>query len=123
MKKVKFFKCNECGRIECIVDGNEQDLNCCGKQMKELKANTVDAAIEKHVPVYEIDGDKVNIKVGDVEHPMTEEHYIMWIAYFDYNTVKIKKLKPSDKPEASFNKEEKFEIYAYCNLHGLWKNQ
>lgn len=122
MKVVKFFRCNKCGKIECVVEEQQKDLTCCGEQMEELKANTVDAAVEKHVPVYTIDGENVNVKVGDVEHPMTEEHYIMWIAYFDNNNVEFKKLTPTDKPEASFKKTEQFEIYAYCNLHGLWKN-
>lgn len=122
MKEVKFYRCNECGRIECVVDGEEKDLMCCGNEMQELKANTVDAAVEKHVPVYEINGEYINVKVGDVAHPMTEEHYIMWIAYFDNNSVEMKKLTPKDMPEATFKKTEEFEIYAYCNLHGLWKN-
>ena len=79
MKEVKFFKCSECGRIECVVDGEEKDLNCCGRIMEELKTNNVDAAVEKHVPIYEINKDSISVKVGEVEHPMTEEHYIMWM--------------------------------------------
>ena len=122
MKEVKFFRCDVCGKIECVVDGEEKDLNCCGKEMEELKANTVDAAVEKHVPVYEIDGENINVEVGEVSHPMTEEHYIMWIAYFDNNTVEMKKLAPTDMPKATFKKANEFEVYAYCNLHGLWKN-
>lgn len=121
MKIVKFFRCNECGKIEYVVEGEEKELTCCGKQMEELKANTEDAALEKHVPVYSIEDEKINVKVGEVEHPMTEEHYIMWIAYFDNNKVEFKNLSPNEKPEASFSKSDKFEIFAYCNLHGLWK--
>ena len=123
MKIVKFFKCNICGRIECIVDNEEKDLMCCGEEMTELKPNTVDAAVEKHIPTYSIEGDMISVKVGDIEHPMTEEHYIMWIACFDNNSVEFVKLTPNDKPEARFKNAEQFELYAYCNLHGLWKNK
>ncbi|MBR3134337.1 MAG: GNAT family N-acetyltransferase [Clostridia bacterium] len=121
MRKIVFYRCNECGKIECVIDGENKELMCCGKPMEELKPNTVDAAVEKHVPVYEEDGDMIKVKVGDVEHPMTEEHYIMWIAYFDNSKVFLKRLNPTDKPEAEFKKTDLFEIYAFCNLHGLWK--
>ena len=121
MKKVKFFRCNHCGRIECVIDGEEKDLICCGEPMAELEANTVDAAVEKHVPVCEDEGENIKVKVGEVEHPMTEEHYIMWIAFFNGEKVEFKKLQPGDKPEATFKKANEFELFGYCNLHGLWK--
>lgn len=123
MKQVKFFKCNECGKVQCVINTEKMDdLECCGKNMVELKPNTVEAANEKHIPVYEISGNTINVKVGDVEHPMEEEHYIKWIAFVGKDNVNFEQLKPGDKPKARFEKEDEFEIYAYCNLHGLWKN-
>lgn len=88
-----------------------------------LKANSVDAAKEKHVPVYEIIDDKINVKVGDILHPMSEEHYIMWIALVTEDNIQITRLKPTDKPNVTFNYINNARIYAYCNLHGLWVNE
>ena len=92
--------------------------------MVELKANEVDAAVEKHVPVVEVNGSSVTVKVGEVEHPMLEEHYIEWILLETNRGYNLVNLKPGEKPEVKFNitDDEKVErAYAYCNLHGLWK--
>jgi superoxide reductase len=87
-----------------------------------LEENSVDAALEKHVPVIEkIDGG-VKVKVGSVEHPMTPEHYIQWIEVHTENKIYRKYLKPGEKPEATFKLDEKVVMAReYCNLHGLWK--
>jgi superoxide reductase len=90
--------------------------------MVELKANTTDAATEKHVPVVEKKGDNMVVKVGSVAHPMTEEHYIQWIAAVTDSGIYRKALKPGDKPEVTFSCLGKvIAFYEYCNLHGLWK--
>ena len=97
---------------------------CCGEAMEELTPNTTDAALEKHVPVIEQEGGTVTVKVGSVEHPSLEEHYIEWIALETRNGYQLKELKPGDKPEASFALIEGDEVvaaYEYCNLHGFWK--
>ena len=97
---------------------------CCGEPMKELKAGTTDGAREKHVPVVEVSEGKVFVKVGDVEHPMLEEHFIEWIAIETNLGNQRKQLKPGEKPEAEFallEGEEVIAAYEYCNLHGLWK--
>lgn len=89
---------------------------------KELTANTVDAAFEKHVPVIEENGDTVTVKVGSVEHPSMMEHYIEWIVLVTESGIQMKWLKPGMKPEAIFKVNEKVvAAYEYCNLHGLWK--
>lgn len=89
---------------------------------KELTANTVDAAFEKHVPVIEQNGDIVTVKVGSVEHPSMPEHYIEWILLETEMGFQIHYLKPGNKPEATFKVNEKVvAAYEYCNLHGLWK--
>jgi len=88
---------------------------CCGEKMHELIPGTTDASLEKHVPVYTVEGSTVHVKVGEVEHPMLPEHYIEWIS---------KELHPGEKPEVCFALCEGDEVeaaYAYCNLHSLWK--
>ena len=88
---------------------------------KELVANTVDAAFEKHVPVIEVAGDTVTVKVGSVEHPMLDAHYIEWICLLTETGMQMKWLKPGMKPEAVFKTTDKpIAAYEYCNLHGLW---
>ena len=87
----------------------------------ELVPNTVDAAFEKHVPVIEIAGDTVTVKVGSVEHPMLDEHYIEFVLLLTETGMQMKWLKPGMKPEAEFAVTEPvIAAYEYCNLHGLW---
>lgn len=117
---MKFYKCPICGNIITVIEGDINKVRCCGKEMEELKANTIDAATEKHVPIYEKNGDNIIVKVGEVEHPMIEEHYIMFIAQVVDNKISIIKLNPKDKPEAIFKYIKNSKIYEYCNLHGLW---
>lgn len=92
--------------------------------MQEIVPGAVDAALEKHVPVYTIKDGIVNVTVGSVEHPMLPEHYIEWIAIETDNGNQRVSLKPGDAPKASFAIREGDEVkavYAYCNLHSLWK--
>ncbi len=123
---VKFLKCNKCGKIVAVLKSSPCDTMCCGEAMTELKANTTDAAVEKHVPVVEVNGSNVEVSVGSVAHPMEEKHFIEWIALETKNTVQIKDLKPGDAPKASFALaagDEVTRAYAYCNLHGLWADK
>lgn len=120
----KYYKCSVCGKIIAVVKDTPVPVMCCGKKMEEIIPGTVDAAVEKHVPVYKQDGDKIYVTVGEVEHPMLEEHYIEWIAVQTDAGVYRKALKPGYEPKACFALccGEKLEaVYAYCNLHGLWK--
>ena len=88
----------------------------------ELAADMTDGAYEKHVPVIEIDGENVIVKVGSVEHPSLPAHYIEWILLEMEQGFQIHYLKPGMKPEAAFKVTEKVvTAYEYCNLHGLWK--
>ncbi len=89
---------------------------------EEVVANTTDGAFEKHVPMIEVAGDMVTVKVGSVEHPSLPEHYIEWILLVTEGGFQIRHLKPGMKPEAVFKALEKpVAAYEYCNLHGLWK--
>lgn len=120
---MKFYVCEHCGNKITFVESKGVPVMCCGQKMTELVPNTVDAAQEKHVPVVEQDGDKVVVKVGSVEHPMVEEHFIQWVAVETEKGSQIKYLKAGEKPEAVFDLagEKLVAVYEYCNLHGLWK--
>ena len=119
----KFLKCKRCGKIVEVINDGAPETVCCGEPMVELKANTTDAATEKHVPVIEIVGDKVAVSVGSVVHPMEAAHYIQWIAIETNRGVYRKNLNPGEEPKASFilSDEKLIAAYEYCNLHGLWK--
>ena len=120
---MKFYVCEHCRNKITFVEDKGVPVMCCGQKMTELVPNTVDAAQEKHVPVVEQDGDRVAVKVGSVEHPMLDVHYIQWIAVETDKGSQIKYLKPDEKPEAVFDLagEKLVAVYEYCNLHGLWK--
>lgn len=121
---MKFFKCNICGNIVEMVDDKNGKLSCCGKEMVELIPGSVDASMEKHVPVIEEKDGEVIIKVGEVPHPMLNEHYIEWIVVHTDQGFYRKHLKPGQEPMAKFallNNEIVLSAYAFCNLHGLWK--
>ncbi len=120
----QFYKCRKCGQIVAMVKKTGSPLICCGEEMVLMKANTTDGAKEKHVPVYKVDGNMVRVVVGETAHPMQENHYIEWISLQTSLGNQRKVLKPGDAPEAAFvmmEGEEIQAVYAYCNLHGLWK--
>lgn len=122
--EMKFYRCELCRQIIAIVKGTASPLVCCGQKMKELIANTTEAATEKHIPVIEQNGNKVIVTVGSKEHPMLAEHYIEWIALQSEQGNQRKKLNAGDKPQACFtlcDGDKVKYVYAFCNLHGLWK--
>lgn len=121
---MKFFKCEHCGNIITYAKNSGVPVVCCGEKMQELVPNVVDAAKEKHVPVVAVEGNKVVVSVGSVEHPMIEAHYIEWISLLTKQGKQMKHLDPGEKPQVCFTlcKDDAVEeVYAYCNLHGLWK--
>ncbi len=121
---LKFYVCPVCGNMVTFVENTGIPVMCCGQNMEEMVPGTTDAAVEKHVPVVEIEGKKVTVKVGEVEHPMTEAHLIKFIAIETKQGSQIKYLTAEDKPVAEFVLSEGDEFvaaYEYCNLHGLWK--
>jgi superoxide reductase len=121
-KRNEVYKCEACGNIIELLVGGEGELVCCGKPMKLMTENTVDAAKEKHVPVIENVEGGVMVKVGDVPHPMEEKHYIQWIEAIANGNTYRKYLKPGDAPEAFFAIQgDSLIAREYCNLHGLWK--
>lgn len=123
--KQRFFVCEHCGNMIAMVKDKGVPVVCCGQKMTELIPGTVDAAVEKHVPVYSVEGNKVLVTVGEVEHPMIPEHYIEWISIETTFGNQRKELTPDCAPKAEFaltEGESVVAVYAYCNLHGLWKS-
>ena len=118
---MKLYRCPICGRVEIVKEGETKDLICCGKIMEELEPHTVDAAFEKHVPYCVVENNKINVSVGEVLHPMTEEHYIVFIACLTDEGLNKIDLKPGMEPKATFDFKKGSKIFAYCNLHGLWE--
>jgi len=98
---------------------------CCGEKMQELVPNTVEASAEKHLPAVEVSGDKISVRVGSVLHPMEKEHHITFVYLETGNGGQRKILKPGQEPKTSFalSDDKALAVYAYCNLHGLWKTE
>ena len=124
-EKMGVYKCEKCGNIVQVLHGEKPPVTCCGLNMERMVENTVDAAVEKHVPVVEkIDGGYV-VKVGSVAHPLTPDHYIEWIELScdDDAFIQRKMLTPDSAPEAVFKTDAtKVVARAYCNLHGFWRS-
>lgn len=121
---MKFYICDHCKKIITALNESGVPVMCCGQKMTELIPGIVDAAVEKHVPVCEANDDMITVTVGEVEHPMLEEHSIQWIALETVNGCQIKYLKPGEASKANFailDDDEVIAVYEYCNLHGLWK--
>ena len=119
---MQVYKCEVCGNIVEMVHASKGTLVCCGKPMKLMEENTVDAAREKHVPVIEKAAHGIKVKVGSAAHPMEEKHYIEWIQVIADGKAYRKFLKPGEAPEAEFCIDaEKITAREYCNLHGHWK--
>ena len=116
------YSCAVCGNIVEVIHPADGTLVCCGQPMRLLSENTTDAAEEKHVPVIEkVDGG-VRVKVGSVQHPMEEKHYIEWIEVIADGRAYRQFLSPGDPPEAVFQIDaEDISARELCNLHGLWK--
>ena len=123
--EMKFYRCAHCGNMVAMVKASGVPVVCCGEPMEEIIPGTTDAAVEKHVPEYEVKGNIVEVTVGAVEHPMLDAHYIQWILLETKQGRQRKSLLPGQKPVATFALTEGDSViaaYEYCNLHGLWKS-
>ena len=119
----KFYICEHCGNIVGLIHDAGGPLVCCGQKMTKLEAGVVEASREKHIPVAEVKGSTVEVIVGSVLHPMTEEHSITWVYLETDRGGQRKNLAPGQEPKVTFAlaEEKPIAVYAYCNLHGLWK--
>ena len=121
---MKFYRCEHCDNIIVFMEDKGVPVMCCGQKMTELDCGVTDGAYEKHVPAVTRDGAKIEVKVGSVEHPMLDAHYIQFIVLETRQGFAKKDLKPGDVPAATFvlsEGDEPVAVYEYCNLHGLWK--
>lgn len=118
---MNFYICKQCSNIITSIGKSEISATCCGQSMELLKVGNIDAAKEKHIPVMEIKNDSIIVKVGEITHPMTEEHLIQWIALETESSFIIEYLKKNEDPTIVFHTNQKIKnVYSYCNLHGLW---
>ena len=120
---MKFYVCEHCGNKITFVEDKGVHVMCCGQKMKLLEPGTVEASHEKHIPVVSVNDGVVEVSVGSVAHPMTEEHSILWVYLQTCRGGQRKCLRPGDAPVVRFAlaDETPVAVYAYCNLHGLWK--
>ena len=123
MKNVKFYICPHCGNIvEMVHDAGVKPF-CCGQKMEELIPGSVEASGEKHIPAVKVAENMVEVNVGSVDHPMVDVHWIEWVQLVTDRGSYRKWLNPGEAPNVKFhlNGEKPLAVYAYCNLHGLWK--
>lgn len=121
----KFFICKHCGNMVGLIKDKGVPLVCCGEEMAELIPNTVEASTEKHLPVVTVTGDGITVQVGSTAHPMEEAHHISFVYVETKRGGQRKCLKIGETPNLAFcfSNDEPVAVYAYCNLHGLWKTE
>lgn len=122
-KRHQIYKCNVCGNIVEVLHEGAGTLVCCGQDMELFIEKKEEEGNEKHLPVVEINGNKITVKVGSVEHPMEEAHYIEWIEVINGDESKKVFLKAGQIPQAEFTFENigQLRVREYCNIHGLWE--
>ena len=125
MRNTKFYICPHCRNIAEMVYDTDIPLHCCGDKMNELLPGTVEASTEKHIPEVKVLEDRVDVNVGSVDHPMVEVHWIEWVQLVSDKGSYRKQLNPGEAPNVKFllGDEKPLAVYAYCNLHGLWKKE
>ena len=123
--KQRFFICEHCGNLMGLIEDKGVPMICCGQAMTELVPNTVEASTEKHLPAVTVSGDSINVQIGSVPHPMEDAHYISFVYVETENGGQRKCLKAGNEPKVSFSflNDKPLAVYAYCNLHGLWKTE
>ena len=123
MKNNKFYICPHCGNLVEMVNDAGVTPVCCGQKMNQLVPGSVDASKEKHVPEVKVADSIVEVNVGSVDHPMVDVHWIEWVQLVTDKGSYRKVLNPGEAPNVKFQlvDEKPVAVYAYCNLHGLWK--
>ena len=122
--KQKFYICRHCGNIVAMIRDQGVPIYCCGEEMQALVPGTTEGSGEKHIPVYEVEGNTVYVTVGAAAHPMTREHYIQWVCLETERGIQYAHLEPNDLPGAKFSicpGDTVRAVYAFCNQHDLWQ--
>lgn len=119
---MRFFICRHCGNLVGMIHDAGVPMVCCGEKMQELKPNITEASGEKHLPAVRMEGDRLHVSVGEISHPMTDEHYIEWVYVQTERGGQRKNLQPGEEPKLTFclGDDKAVAVYAYCNLHSLW---
>ena len=119
----KFYTCEHCGNMIGLIDNKGVPMMCCGAQMKELVPNSAEASKEKHLPAVTVSGDSISVQIGSAAHPMEEAHHIVFVYVETERGGQRKLLKVGEKPHLNYKfvDDKPITVYAYCNLHGLWK--
>ena len=122
-KPPRFHLCKHCGNLTELIEDKGPPLSCCGENMSELAANTVEASVEKHLPAATLEGDILRVKIGSAPHPMEAAHHIAFVQVQTESGCQRKSLPVGGEPKADFRflGDKPVAVYAYCNLHGLWK--
>lgn len=123
---MKFYVCEGCGKMAVLFRTSACPTKCCGEPMKEAQIGSTDGALEKHVPAVTVEGNIVKVRVGEVDHPMLDAHYIEWIILETRQGFQKKDLAPGQEPAAEFalaGGDEPVAVYESCNLHGIWKKE
>ena len=125
MMNSKFYTCPDCGAVIEMIHDSGIAPSCCGMKMDAMNPNTVEASGEKHIPLVTVEGSTVTVNVGSVDHPMQDVHYIEWVQLITENGSQRKHLTPGQSPHVVFTlvDDKPLAVYAYCNLHGLWKTE
>lgn len=124
MKDLELYYCPYCGKIIAVIKKTNVPTVCCGMPMQHIVPGTVDASIEKHVPVIKKIGNSVIVSIGSEEHPSTDDHYIQWIVLLTSKGLHARSIRPGERPRAIFLLNENEDVHAameYCNLHKLWR--
>ena len=121
----KFFICKHCGNMVGLIENKGVPLVCCGEKMTELVPNTVEASVEKHLPVVTVSGDTISVQIGSTLHPKEDAHHIVFLYVETERGGQRKKINIGEDPKMvfSFSGDKPVAVYAYCNLHGLWKTE
>jgi len=121
--KSPFFICKHCGNLATFILKKGGMIECGSEKMADIIPNTVDASVEKHKPVVTVSGESVTVEIGSVLHPMQDDHNIPFVYLETKRGNQCKYLKPGEEPKATFtlSNDKPIAVYAYCNLHGLWK--
>lgn len=125
MKNTKFYICPDCGLVIETIHDSGIAPSCCSMKMDQLLPNTVEASGEKHIPAVSVEGNTVKVNVGSVDHPMQDAHFIEWVQLVSENGSQRQYLRPGQAPNVVFHlgEDKPLAVYAYCNLHGLWKTE
>ncbi len=128
MERLDLYRCEICGNLVEVILVGGGELVCCGQMMQKVSGqNREEAIFEKHIPVFvKNENNNYEVRVGEVLHPMTEEHYIMFIETIseDKKQVQLEYLYPGQEPRMLLeNKSGKTLAREFCNLHGLWEGQ